>query len=72
MSFTPSAVNNVILISICLTCLFMHTFIGNDFIYLLDKLFHRPMTFGNKNIFVLISINLTFFNTDLLFLIGGT
>lgn len=53
MLFTPSSVDNVIPISICLTYLFMHTFIGNDFIYLLVKVFHKPMPFGNKNIFFL-------------------
>lgn len=71
MSFIPSSADNVILISVCLTSLFIHTFIGEDFTHLLDKLFHRLTTVGNENVFALVSINLTFCNTDLLFIIGS-
>jgi len=53
---------------ICLTCLFIHTFIGGDFTHLLGKLFHRLMTVGKENVFALVSVHLTFCNTDMLFL----
>lgn len=67
MPFIPLSVENVILISICSTCFFIRTFTGEEFTYLLGKLFHRHMILNNENIFDLISILLSAIQTHYFF-----
>lgn len=55
--------DNIILISICLICFFIHTFTGEEFTHLLGKLFHRLMTLSNDRIFALILILLSAIQT---------